>query len=171
MASARHGMTTLWQVSERLSRAGGLSGAEPANPLRSVCRWAQKQARLPALPLRFAGRRTQSLRHKVSGCSLAPFSVIVAQQFAGFSRRVPPGHERETRPRSDAFRDAIERRLPELFREAGRVRRMREVPDSPPIGVATTVCLRAVLLLLLLFILTSLAMPLLLGAFIQLMSQ
>ena len=53
-----------------------------------------------------------------------------------WGRRVPPGHERETRPRSDAFRDAIERRLPELFREAARVRRMREVPDSPPIGVA-----------------------------------
>jgi hypothetical protein len=88
-----------------------------------------------------------------------------------WSRRVPPGHERETRPRSDAFRDAIERRLPELFREAARVRRMREVPDSPPIGVATTGCLRAVLLLLLLFMLASLAMPLLLGAFIQLMSQ
>ena len=46
-----------------------------------------------------------------------------------WSRRVPPGHERETRPRSDAFRDAIERRLPELFREAARVRRMREVAE------------------------------------------
>ena len=171
MASARHGMTTLWQVSERLSRTRGLSGAEPANPLRSICRWAQKRARLPRLPFvwRDAERNPSTLR--CPGALLRPFSVIVAQQFAGFSRRVPPGHERETRPRSDAFRDAIERRLPELFREAGRVRRMREVPDSPPIGVATTGCLRAVLLLLLLFILTSLAMPLLLGAFIQLMSQ
>ena len=119
--------------------------------------------------LRDAARNPFDIR--CPGALLRPFSVIVAQQFAGFSRRVPPGHERETRPRSDAFRDAIERRLPELFREAGRVRRMREVPDSPPIGVATTGCLRAVLLLLLLFILTSLAMPLLLGAFIQLMSQ
>ena len=88
-----------------------------------------------------------------------------------WSRRVPPGHERETRPRSDAFRDAIERRLPELFREAARVRRVREVPDLPPIGVATTGCLRPVLLVLLLFMLASLAMPLILGAFIQLMSQ
>ena len=83
-----------------------------------------------------------------------------------------PGHdERETRPRSDAFRDALERRLPELFREAARARRMREDPDSPPIGVAATGCLRAALLLLLFFMLASLAMPLLLGAFIQLMSQ
>ena len=88
-----------------------------------------------------------------------------------WGRRVLPGHERETRPRSDAFRDAIERRLPELFRDAARVRRMREVPDSPPIGVAATGCLRAALLLLLFFMLASLAMPLLLGAFIQLMSQ
>ena len=88
-----------------------------------------------------------------------------------WGRRVLPGHERETRPRSDAFRDAIERRLPELFRDAARVRRMREVPDSPPIGVASTGCLRAALLLLLFFMLASLAMPLLLGAFIQLMSQ
>ena len=82
-----------------------------------------------------------------------------------------PDDERETRPRSDAFRDAIERRLPELFREAARARRMREVPNSPPIGVAATGCLRAALLLLLFFMLASLAMPLLLGAFIQLMSQ
>ena len=89
-----------------------------------------------------------------------------------WGRRVLPGHdERETRPRSDAFRDALERRLPELFREAARARRMREDPDSPPIGVAATGCLRAALLLLLFFMLASLAMPLLLGAFIQLMSQ
>jgi hypothetical protein len=88
-----------------------------------------------------------------------------------WGRRVLPGHERETRPRSDAFRDAIERRLPELFREAARARRMREVSDSPPIGVAATGCLRAALLLVLFFMLASLAVPLLLGAFIQLMSQ
>ena len=43
--------------------------------------------------------------------------------------------------------------------------------NSPPIGVASTGCLRAALLLLLFFMLASLAMPLLLGAFIQLMSQ
>jgi hypothetical protein len=33
---------------------------------------------------RLAGRRTQSLRHKVFRCSLEPLSVIVRQQFAGF---------------------------------------------------------------------------------------
>jgi hypothetical protein len=87
-----------------------------------------------------------------------------------WGRRVLPGRERETRPMSDAFRDAIERRLPERIKEAARVRRVREVPDLPPIWVATG-CLRPVLLILLLFVLASLAMPLLLGAFIQLMSQ
>jgi hypothetical protein len=87
-----------------------------------------------------------------------------------WGRRVLPGDERETRPRSDAFREAIERRLPARFKEAARVRKMREVPDLPPIWVATG-CLRPVLLMLLLFLLASLAMPLLLGAFIQLMSQ
>jgi hypothetical protein len=35
-----------------------------------------------------------------------------------WGRRVLPGHERATRPMSDAFRDAIERRLPERFKEA-----------------------------------------------------
>jgi hypothetical protein len=87
-----------------------------------------------------------------------------------WGRPVLPGHERETRPRSDAFREAIERRLPDRFREAARVRRMREGPDLPPIWVATG-CLRPVLLMLLFFVLASLAMPLLLSAFIQLMSQ
>ena len=88
-----------------------------------------------------------------------------------WGRRVFPGHARETRPRSDAIREAIERRLPDRFKEAARVRRMRdEVPDLPPIWVATG-CLRPVLLMLLLFVLASLAMPLLLSAFIQLMSQ
>ena len=86
---------------------------------------ASETAGLPFV-LRDAARNPFDIR--CPGALLRPFSVIVAQQFAGFSRRVPPGHERETRPRSDAFRDAIERRLPELFREAGRVRRMREVP-------------------------------------------
>jgi hypothetical protein len=78
-----------------------------------------------------------------------------------------PGRERETPRRSDAFRDALERGLPELLREAARARRTREVLDPPPIGVAATGCLRAALLLLLLFMLAFLAMPLLLGAFIQ----
>ena len=85
--------------------------------------------------------------------------------------RVLPGHERETRPRSEAFSDAIERRLPDLIRGAARVGRVREVPDSPPIGVASTGCLRAALLLLLFLLLASLAMPFLLGAFFELMSQ
>jgi hypothetical protein len=88
-----------------------------------------------------------------------------------WGRRVPPGHERDTRPRSDPFRDAVERRLPELFREAARVRRVRDIPELPTIGMAATGCLRPVLFMLLLFILASLAMPLLLGAFLQLISQ
>jgi hypothetical protein len=82
-----------------------------------------------------------------------------------------PGHERETSRRVDAFRDALERGLPELLREAARARRPREVSDSPPIGLAATGCLRAALLLMLFFMLAFLAMPLLLGVFIQLMGQ
>jgi hypothetical protein len=46
---------------------------------------------------------------------------------------------------------------------------MREIPDAPPIEVAAAGCLRAVLLLLLLFMLAFFAISMLLGgAFIQL---
>ena len=49
-------------------------------------------------PLRLAGRRTQSLRHKVSRCSLAPLSVIVRQQFAGFIVRLDLLHQTRIGP-------------------------------------------------------------------------
>jgi hypothetical protein len=62
----------------------------------SVCRWSQsppapnaKRARLPRLPFRLAA----TLRHKVSRCSLAPFSVIVGQQCAGFIVRLDLLHQ------------------------------------------------------------------------------
>jgi hypothetical protein len=89
-----------------------------------------------------------------------------------WARRPPPGEEVETHTKRDPLRDVLTSRLPELLREAARVRRRSEVPEMPPIGMAAGGCLRAVLLIALFFMLALFGLSMILGgAMIQLMGQ
>jgi len=79
--------------------------------------------------------------------------------------RTSPEEERVADPSRDAFREAMERTLPELLREAARARRTREVVDIPPVRAAAAAagCLRAALLIVLFFMLAMFAMSMFLG--------
>jgi hypothetical protein len=75
-------------------------------------------------------------------------------------------------PRWDPFRDTLASRLPDLLREAARARRSAEAPEMPPVGMAAAGCLRAALMIALLFMLALFGLSMILGgAMIQLMGH
>jgi hypothetical protein len=117
--------------------------APPATP-RSAGPRPSREATIPARPERPRGYTSWPTR-------------------GPWGRRRPSEDEHEPRPRGEAIRDALERRLPELLREAARARRARDI-EGPPIGVAAPGCLRAALLLMLFFLFVMFAVSTLLGS-------